>query len=69
MVALCAAIGMKEELHGYFIRKVSEGMNKMSVINALRAKLVYRMLVVIKNNQMYQKNYGCCYKKYAVIKI
>jgi len=28
----------------------------MSVLNAVRAKLVYRMFAVIKNNQLYQKN-------------
>ncbi|OAV68257.1 hypothetical protein Barb6XT_01086 [Bacteroidales bacterium Barb6XT] len=29
----------------------------MSVPNAVRAKLVYRMLAVIRNNQDYQKDY------------
>jgi transposase len=57
MGALIAATRMKGELHEYYLRKVDEGKNKMSVINAVRAKLVYRMFAVIKNNQVYQKNY------------
>lgn len=57
MGALIAATRMKGELHDYYLRKVEEGKNKMSVINAVRAKLIYRMFAVIRNNQMYQKNY------------
>lgn len=41
------------ELKAYYERKVAEGKNKMSVINALRAKIVARMFAVIKNNIPY----------------
>ncbi|KAA6333945.1 hypothetical protein EZS27_017698 [termite gut metagenome] len=34
-------IGTKGELHEYYQRKVAGGRNKMAVINAVRAKLVY----------------------------
>jgi transposase len=57
MGALIVATRMKGELHEYYLRKVGEGKNKMLVINAVRAKLIYRMFAVIKNNQLYQKNY------------
>jgi len=57
MAALIAATRMKGELHEYYIRKVAEGKNKMSVLNAVRAKLVFRMFAVIRNEQYYQKNY------------
>ncbi len=57
MGALIAATRMEGDLHEYYLRKVSEGKNKMSVLNAVRAKLIYRMFAVIRNNQMYQKNY------------
>lgn len=57
MAALIAATRMNGELHEYYIRKVAEGKNKMSVLNAVRAKLVYRMFAVIRNEQAYQKNY------------
>ncbi|KAA6341663.1 hypothetical protein EZS27_010531, partial [termite gut metagenome] len=30
---------------------------KMSVLNAVRAKLVHRMFAVIKNNKLYENNY------------
>ena len=42
------------ELKMYYERKVAEGKNKMSVINALRAKIVARMFAVIKRNEKYK---------------
>ncbi len=42
------------ELKNYFERKVAEGKNKMTVLNAMRAKLVARMFAVIRKNQIYQ---------------
>ncbi|OAV74873.1 Transposase IS116/IS110/IS902 family protein [Bacteroidales bacterium Barb7] len=57
MAALVVATRCKGELHDYHVRKVAEGKNKMSVLNAVRAKLVHRMFAVIRNNQDYQKNY------------
>jgi hypothetical protein len=57
MAALSVATRMKGELHEYFIRKVTQGKNKMSVLNAVRVKLIYRMFAVIRNEQLYQKNY------------
>jgi transposase len=60
MAALSAATRMKGELHDYYERKVAEGKSKMSVLNAVRAKLVHRMFAVIRNNQLYQKNYLNC---------
>ena len=42
------------ELKKYYERKVAEGKNKMSVINALRAKIVARMFAVIKRNERYK---------------
>lgn len=41
------------EMKNYYLRKVEEGKHKMSVINALRAKIVARMFAVIKNNKFY----------------
>lgn len=42
------------ELKAYYDRKVAQGKNRMSVINALRAKIVARMFAVIKNDRIYQ---------------
>jgi len=58
MAALVAATRKKEgELREYYLRKVAEGKNKMSVLNAIRAKLVLRMFAVIRNEEEYQKKY------------
>ncbi|KAA6339038.1 hypothetical protein EZS27_013006 [termite gut metagenome] len=57
LAVLLIATRMDGELHEYFIRKVAQGKNKMSVLNAVRAKLVYRMFAVIRNNKIYEKNY------------
>lgn len=58
MAALSVATRKKTgELHEYYQRKVAEGKNKMSVLNAIRAKLVLRMFAVIKFNRFYQQNY------------
>jgi hypothetical protein len=46
------------ELREYYLRKVAEGKNKMSVLNAIRAKLILRMFAVIKSNKKYDKNFG-----------
>jgi transposase len=46
------------ELKAYYLRKVEEGKNKMSVINALRAKIVARMFTVIKRNEFYSPIYS-----------
>ncbi|MDR0667887.1 MAG: transposase, partial [Prevotellaceae bacterium] len=58
MAALIVSTRMKGELHDYYERKVAEGKNKMLVLNAVRAKLVYRMFAVIKNDAPYEKNYA-----------
>lgn len=42
----------------YFNRKVSEGKHKMSVINAIRNKLLALALAVIKRNGPYTKEYS-----------
>lgn len=52
-----AAIRAKGELQDYYQRKVKEGKNKMSVLNAVRNKLVLRVFAVVAKNQKYDKNY------------
>ena len=59
MAALSVATRKKDgELREYYNRKVAEGKNKMSVLNAVRAKLVLRMFAVIKFNNFYKQNYA-----------
>ena len=52
MVAVAIAHRKGGELKEYFQRKVEEG--KMTVLNAIRAKIVARMFSVIKNDRIYQ---------------
>lgn len=42
------------EFKDYFERKVAEGKNKMSVLNAIRSKILLRVVAVIQSKQPYQ---------------
>lgn len=59
LLHLCAmsAIQNDQEMKAYFERKVLEGKNKMSVINAVRNKLVHRIFAVIRDERNYEENY------------
>lgn len=55
LAAMCA-IRFDQELKAYYIRKVSEGKNKMSIINAVRNKLVHRIMAVIQRQSPFVKS-------------
>ena len=59
LLHLCAlsAIRNDKELRSYFERKVMEGKNKMSVINAVRNKLVHRVYAVLRDDRIFEENY------------
>jgi len=59
LLHLCAlsAIRFDDQLKCYYERKVAEGKNKMSVINAVRNKLVLRMFAVLRDDRPYVDNY------------
>ena len=59
LLHLCALSAIKndKELKLYFERKVAEGKNKMSVINAVRNKLVHRVFAVIRDDRLFEENY------------
>jgi transposase len=59
LLHLCALSAIKndKELQAYFERKVLEGKNKMSVINAVRNKLVHRVYAVLRDERMFEENY------------
>jgi transposase len=59
-MAALTAIQMKGEIQDYYLRKVKEGKNKMSILNAIRNKLVLRIFACITQNRVYENNY--CYK-------
>lgn len=57
-LAALSSIQYVPELKKYFERKVSEGKSKMSVINAVRNKLLNRILAVVKRGTPYVENYS-----------
>lgn len=63
LLHLCAmsAIQHDAELKAYYERKIGEGKNKMSVLNAVRNKLVLRIFAVVRDGRKYEenRNYNC----------
>lgn len=55
-MAALRVVRLDGDLKKYYIKKVSEGKNKMSVINAVRNKLVARICSVVNNKRIYQIN-------------
>ena len=45
---------MKNDLSVYYQRKVKEGKNKMSVLNAVRNKIIHIVVALIKKQTFYQ---------------
>lgn len=56
-MAAMSAITFNDELKAYYQRKVAEGKNPMSALNAVRFKLICRIFSVVKRNEEYQKDY------------
>lgn len=59
LLTLCAlvAIGCNEDIKVYYERKVEQGKNKMSVINAVRNKLIHRIFACVNQNRRYENSY------------
>lgn len=55
--SLCSSKG---EMGQYFRRKRAEGKAYLSVINAMRNKLILRAFAVVRNQVIYQKNLNIC---------
>lgn len=51
-----SAIQHNNDLAEYYKRKTNEGKNKMSVLNAVRNKIVHRVFAVIKTQKLYDFN-------------
>lgn len=51
------AITFNDELKAYYKRKVKEGKNPMSVINAVRFKLICRIFAVVKRGETFKLDY------------
>ena len=59
LLDLCAksAIQYDKELHEYYLKRVEMGKSKMSTINIVRNKIIYRMFAVIKRQTPFVENY------------
>ena len=53
-MAAISSVQHNPDLREYFQRKVQEGKNKMSVINAVRNKLLHRIVTVVKRGTPYE---------------
>lgn len=56
-MAALSACKCPGDLKQYFDRKVLEGKNKMSIINAIRNKIIARIFACVKQNRFYEKNH------------
>ena len=53
-----SAIQAVPEIKNYYQRKIEEGKSPMSVINAVRFKLIDRAFAVVKRDQNFEKDYN-----------
>ena len=54
-LAALSSIQVQGDLQEYYHRKVAEGKNKMSVLNAIRNKLILRIFACVNQNREYEK--------------
>ena len=55
MASLSAVIKLDADLKAYYERKVGEGKSKLSVLNAVKNKLLARVVAVVNKQQEYVK--------------
>lgn len=56
-LAARSAVASKGEMQEYYFRKVAEGKNKMSVLNAIRNKIIHRVFACVRDGRKYDNNY------------
>ncbi len=56
-LAAKSAIQHDKELNEYYLRRTNDGKSKMSTINIVRNKILYRMFAVIKRQTPYVENF------------
>lgn len=55
-LAVLSSLRCNTDIRHYYERKVKEGKHKMSVINAVKNKMINRIFAVVKNQKMYVNN-------------
>ncbi len=53
-LAALSAIQVKGEIKEYYKRKVEQGKNKMSVLNAVRNKIIQRVFACVKQDRFFE---------------
>lgn len=53
-----SAIQYDKELRNYYLRRIADGKSKMSTINIVRNKILYRMFAVVKRQTPFIDNYS-----------
>ncbi|MEP0418058.1 MAG: IS110 family transposase [Cyclobacteriaceae bacterium] len=56
-LAARSSVSSPGELRDYYERKVSEGKNKMVVLNAIRNKLIHRIFACVRDGRKYEEIY------------
>ncbi len=54
-MASLTAVKLDADLKTYYERKVGEGKSKMSVLNAVKNKLLARVIAVVNKQELYVK--------------
>ena len=54
-MASLSAVKLDADIKTYYERKIAEGKNKMSVLNAVKNKLLARVVSVVNKQQEYVK--------------
>ncbi|HIE54093.1 MAG TPA: IS110 family transposase, partial [Chromatiaceae bacterium] len=57
-MAALSAIQYNIDLKRYYERKLAEGKNKMSIINAVRNKLIHRIFACVQQDRKYENSYA-----------
>lgn len=57
-MASLSSVRLDKDLKAYYERKVAEGKNKLSVLNAVKNKLIARVIAVVKRERPYEKKYS-----------
>ena len=55
-MASLSAVKFDHQLKNYYERKVAEGKKKMSVLNAVKAKLLHRVMSVVQRKEKYENS-------------
>lgn len=55
-LAAMRAVQIKGELQDYYNRKVADGKNRMSILNAVRNKIIHRVFAAVRHDRPYSPN-------------